>query len=406
MKKYTEMKKINTRKAAILLSLFTLFGFHQFYGQTPFNDHTWLLQDGTNSTTDLSDEFNGTSINTTKWHIFDCATDPYCSWGQATGMTPSMTTVSGGYLNLRTDGNVKSPHCDSPDNYPSGYTQYNTGGIQSQGASYSYGYLEMNAQLPGFVDGNGVAHADKLWPAFWTYYDTYDTYGCNTYHDEIDMMDECCSQYQDARSTGAGVNKWTQVHITTPLPNGSCIQTNVTSSNWKLYNHPSILCYNNQATPPTTNYHKYAVEWNVGKTIFYFDDIVVNEVYDNVLTMVSMFLVIDLQIDGSSSFYSGFPFTSSANSSMSLEYLRYYKLKLDCSNSSTILTNTDLSNFFTVTATTPSVKSDIIIGNGTSSVSMGSTDSDFFRAVNTITVKGDFTVPLGATLALLPTACN
>ncbi len=94
----------------------------------------------------LSDEFNGTSVNTTLWHVFDCTVDPfYCVWGSSTGMNPSMTTESGGYLNLRTDGNV-CPTCDSY-NYPTGSTQYNTGGIQSQEQNTN---LEKIVKLPPY----------------------------------------------------------------------------------------------------------------------------------------------------------------------------------------------------------------------------------------------------------------
>jgi beta-glucanase (GH16 family) len=395
--------------------LFLLFSVHQFFGQTPANDPTWLLQDGTNSTTDLSDEFNsGTVPNSTKWHVFDCSTDLfYEAFASGSGFSPSMTTVSGGYLNLRTDGTIKSPACNGYSN--SGKSQYNTGGVISPGQSYTYGYVEMYAQLPGFVDGSGVAHADKFWPAFWLTKQSF-TGTCLTTWDEIDMMDQDGDKYSDAKSIGSGY--WSNCFNTTPCcygpkgGNACCSQLN----NGTLIHHPNILCYNNQTS--TTNYHKYAVEWNAGKIIFYFDDAPIFENYPPTFAMSAMQLVIDFQIPAErwdpscgcevpyTNFYSGFPFTSSANSSMSLDYLRYYKLKLDCSNTSNILTNTDLSNFFTVTATTPSVKSDITIGNGTSSISMGSTDLDFFRAVNTITVKGDFTVPLGATLALLPTACN
>jgi hypothetical protein len=398
----------------LLLGLFCFVSFFYSYGQTPATDPTWILQDGTHSTTDLSDEFSGSSVNTTKWHVFDCTTDPYCSWGQATGMNPSYTTESGGYLNFKVDGNI-CPTCNCPQNC-TGVNQYNTGGVQSQSTSYSYGYLEMYAQLPGFVDGSGVAHADKFWPAFWTSYDTYDSGTCNnpnsdhcdTYHNEIDMMDQCCNYYSDAKSTGTGVNIWTGGCNGAAYPNGHCTTNVLLPSNWMLYQHTNILCYNNQTS--TTNYHKYAVEWNAGKVVFYFDDMSVSELYNSAISMVSMFLVIDLQLSSSVNFYSGFPFSSSANSSMSLDYLRYYKLNLDCSTNTTISNSTDFTNYFNIVTPTspgpPAVKSNITIGTGSSSISLGSTDTKIFRAVNSITVLGDFTVPSGATLALLPTACN
>jgi hypothetical protein len=79
---------------------------------------------------------------------------------------------------------------------------------------------------------------------------------------------------------------------------------------------------------------------------------------------------------------------------------------LDCSNNLTILNNTDLNNYWV--PGTPAVKSNITFGNGSGSISLGDTDPDrmIFRAVNTITIYGDFTVPLGSEFTAVPTPCN
>lgn len=53
----------------------------------------------------------------------------------------------------------------------------------------------------------------------------------------------------------------------------------------------------------------------------------------------------------------------------------------------------------------PSVYSNLIIG-GTSAITIGSTNNHIYRAVNSITINGDFTVPLGESLELITTPCN
>ena len=107
-------------------------------------------------------------------------------------------------------------------------------------------------------------------------------------------------------------------------------------------------------------------------------------------------LVIDLQISNSCNFNPATPFPQF----MTVDYFRYYRLKLDCGTSVTLLNNTDLANYIF------SVKSDITMGNGTGSISLSNTDIKYFRAVNSITINGTFTAPLGSEFALLPSACN
>ena len=107
-------------------------------------------------------------------------------------------------------------------------------------------------------------------------------------------------------------------------------------------------------------------------------------------------LIMDLQISNSCDFYPGTPFPQF----MTIEYFRYYKLKLDCGTVATVLSNTDLASYIF------SVKSSIIFGNNTSVISLSKNDVTCFRAVSSITVTGDFTAPLGSEFTLMPTACN
>src|ERR1700749_915025 len=96
-----------------------------------------------------SDEFNGTSVDGTKWNINTGNGCPsLCGWG--TGEIENYTnstnnvSVSGGYLTLEARNSGGS---------------YTSGRLNSSGKfNFKYGRLEMRAKLPS---GTG------LWPAFW-----------------------------------------------------------------------------------------------------------------------------------------------------------------------------------------------------------------------------------------------
>jgi hypothetical protein len=71
-----------------------------------------------------------------------------------------------------------------------------------------------------------------------------------------------------------------------------------------------------------------------------------------------------------------------------------------CSLDKTYADQTALGNYV------PSVYSNLTIGNGSNSITIGTTNNHIYRAVNSITINGDFEVPLGQSLELLPTPCN
>lgn len=391
------------KRTTLIAFLFAAIAQLFIHAQTPANDPTWVL-DNT-----LSDEFNGTAVDNQKWHVFDCQTDlTYEYWGGGTGFSAANTTESGGYLHLRAENTPNTCYFNSSEtcgNSPQHYTsnQYKTGGIKSQANGYGYGYIELFAQLPGYVDSSGVAHGNKFWPAFWLAY-SLENAGCRIYHDEIDIMDECCDTYYDARTTGSGANKW----------DGQCSFYPVCKT---VRTSPFPLC---------NGYHKYAVEWNVNRIIFYFDDKPYLESYAP-FTAVPMQLIVDLQINSDygldfspvSSASTDYchtidfdpeAFSSGHNPAMTLDYLRYYHLKLDCGASLSLQSDADITNYFNITTPTlpgpPAVKSDIKIGNSSSVISLGSADARYFRAVNGISIEGEFTVPLGAEMGLIPGNCN
>ena len=351
---------MKSSKVFFFICQFILMDFYfPILGQTPANDLNWKLD------TAKSDEFNGTSINTSKWHILDCPSGDCCNYGGATAFEKGNSTVSGGLLQLRMDGPGYAP-------IPCNRETYATAGITSDSSNYSYGYFEIYAKLPGFLDSMGNAHADKFWPTFWMAYNPY----CSI-HNEIDVMDECCCIFSDAKSTASG---WGQA-------GSGADSCQVLNDGFFLNVSPVPLC---------NSFHKFALEWNTNAIIFYRDDLPYYENYNKAsMAMNPLKIIIDLQIANTCDFYAGTPFPQY----YSVDYFRYYTLNYDCTSSATILTNAGLAAYVY------SVKSDITFGNGTDSISLNPTDVKYFRAANSITINGTFTAPLGSELGLIPTAC-
>ncbi|HTB32454.1 MAG TPA: glycoside hydrolase family 16 protein [Bacteroidia bacterium] len=343
----------------LLIQIMLAGGCYLCKSQTPANDLNWVLDTG------KSDEFNSVYINKNKWHILDCPSGDCCNWGGGTAFEKGNSIDSGGILQLRSDGPGFAP-------IPCNRGQFATGGLSSDSANYSYGYFEMYAKLPGFYY-NGTPYAGKFQPSLWLAYSQSDT-SCTTIHNEIDVL----------------------------LPGPLYTNASINQSAWSYQKDCSfyiVKIFNFYSRVPLfLAYHKYAFEWNTNKLIFLFDDVPYSENYNSpTFTMHPLWVYIQEGLaDTTYHFSPGTTFPQY----MSVDYFRYYKLNLDCGTSSILLTNTDLAAYVY------SVKSDITFGDGTNSISLNSTDKKYFRAVNTITINGTFTAPLGSELGLLPTACN
>lgn len=353
----------NKNIRSLLIGIFLLVTFISHNAaQTPDNDLNWYLD------TALSDEFNSDTINTAKWHILDCPSGDCCNWGGGNAFQKGNVNDSGGILRLRVDGPGHSPiPCNNR-------ASYNSGGIESYSYNFSYGYLEIYAQLPGFYS-NGQPCGLKFEPSFWMYYEKYDT-SCLVIHNEIDPLIPDCVQYATANYDLCG---WS-------YQNGNCGSYGVGSG---VYLSP---------IPLFLSYHKYAVEWNTNMMLFYFDDIIFSENYNSpTFTMHPLKISINILLcDTAAQFCPNIIFPQY----MSVDYFRYYKLNLDCGSNAVLLDSSDVANY------AYSVKSSITFGDGSNSISLKSSDVKYFRAVDSITVYGTFTAPLGCEIGLIHTACN
>jgi beta-glucanase (GH16 family) len=146
------------------------------------------------------------------------------------------------------------------------------------------------------------------------------------------------------------------------------------------------------------NYHKFAIEWLPERIIYYFDDEPVYSSFnDESIPNNPQKIRMEFQLGGGGTW-------PDPNAPYPLEYIidyfRYYQLDMShCDSSVAFANNIDLNNF------TFGVRKNITIGNGSSSISLYSGDNTTLRYSGELIINGEFTVPLGAELTLIPTPC-
>ncbi len=111
-----------------------------------------------------ADEFNGTSVDRTKWNVENLST--YGDGNQELACLmdrPENLAVNGGVLTLRARREATPIRCGSYDSRFVNGRSYTSAHLQTRGkASFNYGRFEIRAKLPTQANtSNG------LWPAFW-----------------------------------------------------------------------------------------------------------------------------------------------------------------------------------------------------------------------------------------------
>ncbi len=155
-------------------------------------------------------------------------------------------------------------------------------------------------------------------------------------------------------------------------------------------------CQYLNSTPLFENEHKYALEWLPNRVVYYFDDIPIHEYEGIGIPQHTMIVVMAMQMS------SGYVDTNiPIPQEYQVNYFRYYKLIDDyCGTDANIQNYTQLNRFVF------GVRRNITIGAAESSISLSNADNKTFRASNEITIIGEFTVPLGAELNLIPKLCD
>ena len=181
------------------------------------------------------DEFNGTTLDATKWAVQTTAASGFATKPACFVNSPNNVSVANGVLSLTARKEAKAFACKSPTG--SFTTQYTSGEVMSYGKfAQAYGRFEVRAKFP-------AATVAGLQSALWLFPSDYAKYGAWPASGEIDIAEEY-SRYADRAIPF--------VHYISPT-----LDTNVT---------------NNYCTIASVNaFHSYTVEWTASTITVSYD---------------------------------------------------------------------------------------------------------------------------------------
>ena len=214
----------------------------------------------------FSDEFNGTTLDTSKWNtLLGGSHTPGTNHGELQYYTDDSVTLSGGVL-----------HLTGARRLMQGFN-YTSGVIATEGKfSQLYGYFEIKAKVPA---GNG------FWPAFWMLPPTL-------WAPETDILEMKGSNPSKNYMT----NHWSG------------------GSNGGTYTGPNF----------STSFHTFGVAWSAGSLTWYIDDVQRFQSTSHV-SSVPMYLIANLAIGGT---FPGNPDSSTPfPSSLDIDYIRAYRVR-------------------------------------------------------------------------------
>jgi beta-glucanase (GH16 family) len=353
------MKKLKL----ILLFSALLFATQNGKAQIPSNDAAWIKIDS------LSEDFDSLALRPSKWDY----NDGFQTDGADISYKKNAVsdTFGSGHLTLVVDTLKPNVHVNYPATskgliLTNGATMaYQSGRVSTKSTSYKYGYIEIYAKYP----------KGRLfeWPAFFIWnWNTNCSNLSNTWYNEVDITENGGDIAKAGNlGTGIGVNR---------VPLDTCGKgfNNTTQHQIDTLVNIDTL---------TVKYHKYALQWDSDRLIFYYDDVpfrTANIPHDTIPTHGMEVILfnqvfpwnVSLPSDWNRSpnplnlgditypYYLfhrdtvGFNFPNSARE-LVFDYLHYYKLGTEC-DSAFILTgcNTSLYN--------RKVKKSIKITTGTS----------------------------------------
>jgi len=368
-------------KKYLILILYILYSVVGYGQVTPIKDRNWVLNPS------LSDEFNGTSVDTAKWitdNVFAWFAKTH--WWNVTIEDMPRNNNNGNNIGVRPNRMLRLK-CESLPPYHNGVGS--SGGIETKEHNYLYGYYEIRARLPGYFSTDSMKHCSRgLWPTLYTSHQVRDPndWSCIIEHNEIDIVEPSGNTHDN--------NEWTDDAQTNSIGHHMLIDTipcvNTKLGAKKIHNLP----------PMYENFHKYAAECLPDRIIYYFDDVPIHTVYGSVempLPNTLMRVTICNQLNKWEVFKG---YNTPLPLYYDVDYFRYYQLNTQyCNSDALIANNAQLSAFIY------GVRRNIIIGNGTAAISLNAGESVTFRATNDVTINGDFTVPLGCELNIIPTPC-
>lgn len=245
---------------------------------------------GVGGTWDLkfSDEFEGSSLDLTKWHPNWFGSSPTAvtqpvNDAEVSCYDPAQVEVSGGTLRLTAVAATKAG-CVKKDGSTASYA---SGLVMSNGLyNFTYGYVEARIFLP---PGTGTP---QNWAAFWTDGQNWPQDG------EIDIME----------TLGGGAStRWTYHYDSDTGPGESHAQITAPKSN--------LIA--------DSGWHVFGAHWQAGKITFYYDGVDVGSVSSNDLsggasiTSSPHYIILNLGLNGS------YPVV--VPSTMQVDYVRHWQ---------------------------------------------------------------------------------
>jgi beta-glucanase (GH16 family) len=216
-----------------------------------------------------AEEFNGTSLDTSKWNDN--------IWYETSNATKNYT-VENGTLKIW-------PQRDASGNF------FNRT-IDTDGKYYqTYGYFEIEAKLPV---GKGT------WPAFWLFNHI------DNRRPEIDIM--------EAYAGGGVASGWSDANLHPTAYGATIWKDQSVNGGFKMVATPDL----------SADFHKYGLKWEANKQTFYFDG---KEVFSQEVTMGDpMYLMLDLWF-GSASGQGDDSTPQGKDNSYQVNYVRAWQFK-------------------------------------------------------------------------------
>lgn len=259
-------------------------------------------------------------------------------------------------------------------NDPNPHVYYHSGNFQTIRQDYHFGYYEVQCSLPVH---KGVHTGFWLWG------------GTGSNYEEIDIMEyskiDCQGDYYYGYSSGIWYN-----------PNG--LGYEVENNVGKNYVHMP------HSEPDITEMHTYGCEWLPDCIRFYQDGVVMKE-YANrdSIPQSKKWLKMGGYAIERDALYSknenGVEFWDPwiGPDTMTVNYIKYYKLRTDCNTDEYVQTFQQLQQL-------NSVKHSIIIGS-TNGIVVPSGTKKTIRATDFISISGPFEVPVGGSLTMITQEC-
>jgi beta-glucanase (GH16 family) len=331
----------------ILLNSFLLFG------QTPSGDQSWSVH--------FEDNFTSSQVNTSKWTF-----NP--PWGNCDG--GAHQTSSGGNHDLTTNGilSLVSKQENSTCRRWNGVEEdknHTTGALISK-ESFRYGYFEIKCKIPELSNSNYTGKGFS--PTFWLWPVEPDAYGnTSVTWSEIDFFE----------IDGENNLVTNNIHF-----NSSNL-----SNHWSLRNPSLSNIDENDFIANFSSFHTFGCEWTPNYISFYYDGKLIQTSYTEYANdLLPMNIYIGIATPAGN-FGKNFEANSLFPYSFDIDYVKVYKLGMDCSK--------DVSqNQFSYPIFDNKVKRNIMVGGSSGQVPSSSSAS--FRATNSITLNDGFEVQIGS----------